>query len=325
MSSDTLSEALHQARLQGARYIRLELGAPWSLGYPHGARGVHVVLEGRCALRWDGERRSAVELSAGDMVVVPNGRGHVLCAAGGTPVVTVSVQEVLEAQGWSCPAQHGGPGERTVILCGHFLVDEALDGPAFSALPEAILIRQTQHRPVLRGLMEAIAAEVIGGEPGAELVVARLSDALVVHALREQARQEADVGAGWLGALYDPSLGPVVGALHRSPEAEWTVAQMARAAGMSRSSFAARFAEQLGEPPMRYVTRLRMRRARALLLESDAPLLTVAEAVGYGSEAAFSAAFRREIGESPGGWRRRAGLGDQPSRRTSFPELASSR
>lgn len=297
---DPLSEALRQIHLRSARYIRIELTAPWALGYAAGARGVHLVSAGRCELRWADGRGQPVPLESGDMVVVPNGRGHHLRSPGARGRAT-DVGALLGAQP-VCPTHHGGGGEPTSILCGQFFVDEEVEGLAFRALPEVIVLRKTHEQPVLSGLIAAIRAEVIEDAPGAALVIARLSDALIVHALRHHAQLNPQTG--WLAALHDARLGPLIGQLHERPEQSWTVESMARTSGMSRAAFAARFAEQVGEPPLKYLTRVRMHRAQALLRAGDAPMSHIAQAAGYGSEAAFSTAFRRWTGQPPATYRR---------------------
>jgi AraC-like DNA-binding protein len=110
---------------------------------------------------------------------------------------------------------------------------------------------------------------------------------------------------GWVAGLRDPLLGRALAALHADPGAPWTLASLAGEAGMSRSAFAARFRDRLGEPPMAYVTAWRMDVAARLIRTEDLPLARVAERVGYGSEAAFHRAFRRAHGETPGAFARR--------------------
>jgi AraC-like DNA-binding protein len=297
---DPLSEALRQIHLRSTRYIRMELSAPWALGYPPGSRGVHLIASGRCELRWADGRGQPVPLETGDLVVVPNGRGHHLRSPGARGRAT-DVGTLLGDKP-TCPTHHGGGGEPTSILCGQFIVDEEVEGLAFRALPEIIVLRKTHEQPVLSGLIAAIRAEVIEDAPGSQLVIARLSDALIVHALRHHARELP--GAGWLAALHDTRLGPVIGQLHQRPEHGWTVESMARTSGMSRAAFAARFNEQVGEPPLKYLTRVRMHRAQSMLRDGDSAMSDIAQAAGYGSEAAFSTAFRRWTGVPPATYRR---------------------
>jgi AraC-like DNA-binding protein len=200
-------------------------------------------------------------------------------------------------------ATAGGAGEETVVLCGAFVFHEA-DHPALAALPHLIRVPGEAGRPPawLAGYIDAISAEAFGSGPGSEMVMARLSDALVARALRFHLA-EADE-PGWLRALADPRLARALALIHDRPGEDWTVAALARACGLSRAAFAARFSREAGEPPMQYLLRHRMRRAMGLLRRDGATLARVADAVGYGSEAAFSAAFKRHAGMAPGAYRR---------------------
>lgn len=177
-------------------------------------------------------------------------------------------------------------------------------------LPRTIVLPGTDGapQPWLAPLVEALHAEAFAPGPGGDLVMARLSDALLVRALRHSA--EGPSGGpehrGWLAGLRDPSVAAALRAIHADLAHPWTLAALARTAGLSRAAFAARFADRVGEPPMRYVLALRMVRARRLLLEPRATVAAVAARVGYGSDVAFAAAFKREVGVAPGAYRRAA-------------------
>jgi AraC-like DNA-binding protein len=154
--------------------------------------------------------------------------------------------------------------------------------------------------------IELLGAEARELRPGGEAVITRLADILVIQALRTWMERDPAARTGWLGALRDESIGRALSRVHRDPAHPWTVASLARVAAMSRSAFAARFTELVGEPAMQYVTRWRMNLARARLAEADAPLGQLAAQLGYRSEAAFGRAFKRFVGVSPGAARRAA-------------------
>ena len=156
----------------------------------------------------------------------------------------------------------------------------------------------------MQSMLRLMAAEAGELRPGGEAVITRLGDILVIQAIR--AWMEGDPGArtGWLGALQDPQIGRAISLIHRDPARDWTVASLADEVAMSRSAFAARFTELVGEPAMRYVARWRMNVALSALKEEGATVAELADRLGYRSEAAFSRAFKRVIGSSPGAARR---------------------
>jgi AraC-like DNA-binding protein len=145
-----------------------------------------------------------------------------------------------------------------------------------------------------------IATEAREMNPGGETVITRLADILVIHAIRFWITHSNSAQTGWLGALRDRQIGPVVAKIHRRPAHRWTLESLAAEASMSRSAFAMRFTELVGESAMQYVTRWRMNTARSRLAESDVTVAQLANAFGYESEAAFSRAFKRHLGVSPG-------------------------
>jgi transcriptional regulator GlxA family with amidase domain len=191
----------------------------------------------------------------------------------------------------------------TEVVCGAFLVGDA-DHPALSGLPRTIRLPGSDGRPAawLTPLVDALTAEAADGGPGSDLVMARLSDAMLVRALRHHSA--AVDRPGWLAGLADPYVAAALAALHADPAHPWTLASLARTAGLSRAAFAARFTGRVGEPAMRYLQALRLRRARGLLRDERATVAAVAGQVGYTNDVAFAAAFKREFGLSPGVYRR---------------------
>ncbi|GIE99908.1 AraC family transcriptional regulator [Paractinoplanes rishiriensis] len=298
---DLLSATLRELRLESAGYRWLELGRAARVAFDRaGLRGVHHVARGHCELvQADG---TVQPLTAGDLVIFPRGDAHLLRSpeAGTGPVVS-SFDLAMRTPGNRLRA--GGPGTEAVVVCGAFLVGEA-DHPAWRGLPRTIHLPGVDGRPPdwLATLLEALAAEVFDGGPGSDLVMARLSDALIVRALRHYGH--TDDRPGWLSGLRDPYVAPALEAIHADPGRAWTVAGLASTAGLSRAAFAARFTRQVGEPVMRYVLTLRMQRAKALLRDGHTTVAAVAGRLGYRSDVAFAAAFKRETGSSPGAYRR---------------------
>jgi AraC-like DNA-binding protein len=177
-----------------------------------------------------------------------------------------------------------------------------------SLLPRVIHIKGSSSPRMewIRSTLRLMAAEAKELRPGGETVITRLSDILVIQAIRSWIEQDSDARSGWLGALQDRQIGTAIALIHREPARPWTVSSLAAEAAMSRSAFAARFTELVGEPAMRYVARWRMHVARAWLEDEDVRLGEMAGRLGYRSEAAFSRAFKRVTGTPPGAVRRRS-------------------
>lgn len=294
---DLLSSVLREVRFESAAYRWLELGAPFRIGFDHpGLRGVHLITRGECDLVLAGG--DTVRLGAGDLVILPLGDAHVLCSPGPRAAGTVSGFE-LAVRSPGLGLRAGGPAVDTTVMCGAFLIGVP-DHPALRGLPRSILIpgRDGRPQPWLAPLVDAVHAEAAAGGPGSDLVMARLSDALLIKALRHYSGTVTD--PGWLTGLRDPQIGAALAAIHADPARPWTLTTLARTAGLSRSAFAARFHRRVGEPAMRYLLAVRMQRARSLLENRALTVAAIATQVGYQSEQAFAAAFKRETGTTPG-------------------------
>jgi AraC-like DNA-binding protein len=301
---DLLSELLEDLRVDSTLYCRFEVADPWAVEYPaDDLAGFHVVVAGRCLLAVDGEDAPRV-LEAGDLAVIPHGTAHVL--RGWSPARPAPVMELAARRDEGLEVRHGGSGEGATYLCGAFRFGGGREHPLLSALPTVIHLSRSAGAslPSLDAYLAAIAFEARSARPGAETVMARLSEVLFVQAVRAHVAALPESAGGWVAALSDPSVSRALSLMHRHPERPWTVESLGRAVGMSRSVFAERFAAVVGEPPLSYLGRWRMHRARALLREPSARMGRIARMLGYGSEAAFSTAFKRWTGMAPGAWRR---------------------
>jgi AraC-like DNA-binding protein len=191
-----------------------------------------------------------------------------------------------------------------VWMSGRFLVEENTAAPLLAVLPPAIVIRSSEARfdrlPLGAGLL---AAEYADPTAGSRVMVSRLLDLMFILALRAWSDLDGALHPGWLTAALDRSLGPALTAIHRHPEQPWTVEQLADIASMSRAAFAARFVRLVGEPPGRYLARIRLARAADQLSTTSDAVGSIGKAVGYTTEAAFSRAFAREYGTAPRAWR----------------------
>jgi AraC-like DNA-binding protein len=302
---DPLGEALHFLRMSGTFYARSELSAPWGLELPPlpGCLMFHVVTAGRCWLETAGGESRC--LQTGDLALVPHGEGHRLASEPGAPAAKLfdlpreQLSERYEV------IRHGGGGEHTSLVCGAVRFDHPAAHHLLKLLPGIIGVEASRSdQEWVQATMRFMAAEARALRPGGETVITRLADILVIQAIRSWIEQDPAAQTGWLGALQDHQIGRAVALIHREPERAWTVASLAAEAAMSRSAFAARFTERVGEPAMRYVARWRMHVASSWLRDGGAPLSDVASRLGYQSEAAFSRAFKRFVGVSPGAVRR---------------------
>ncbi len=304
---DPLSIVLNDLRLESTLYCALHVTAPWAVAYPGGPQaGFHVVTSGTCELAIDGG--TSITLTAGDMVVLPRGTPHVLRAGRRTAAVSIVDLVAARAIESSDKVRHGGGGASTEYLCGAVEFGARGDHPMLSALPEVILVRGEQGRtqPWMELIVNALACEQRSARAGGATILTRLSDVLFVQALRAHLAELPEATTGWMGALRDPVLAKAIAHIHRAPERNWTVESLARESGQSRSQFAARFAAVVGVPPLTYLTRWRMYRARVLLRDEQARVSDVARVLGYGSETAFSTAFKREVGVAPRDYKRAA-------------------
>jgi len=279
-----VSEVLQVARFGGAFICREELAAPW--GFQMGGRdfgNFYILLDGEACLEV-GSGCQPIWLSADDLVVLPRGNQHAMRDS----------------------PRAGGNGAKTVLLFGGFHFEDRWANPLLSILPDVIHL-QGRRRGVdawVLWVLDFLKRESAAALPGAEVVITRLADFLFIEALRAYFELSDSDKSGLSVALRDPRIGSALAFLNRHPESDWSLATLSRQAGMSRTSFATRFAELVGEPPMRYLMRCRVNKAARLLRDGRASVQQVAERVGYDSELGFSRAFKRLVGSSPAEYRR---------------------
>ena len=304
---DPLGGVLGDLRMRGTFYSRTEGTAPWGVEMP--ALGAcmtfHVITEGSCLLEVDGEVHAR---SAGDLALVPHGRGHLLRSGPGAVITGRAdlLPQDYVGEHYSVLRLDGG-GAATRLLCGVLEPERPGAAHLLDLLPPVLLVDagNAARGGWLSVLLGMITDEVRHDRPGAEAVVTRLADVVVIQAIRGWLETGA-TGPGWLRALRDPQVGRAVALVHRDPGAPWTLERLARETRMSRSAFAARFTELAGEPALRYVTRWRMHLA-TVELGRGARVGEVARRLGYDSEAAFSRAYRRVTGTPPVAARGRPG------------------
>jgi len=331
MSGDALSDVLRAVRLRGALFYYIEGAAPWVAEAPP-ARDVipaimpgaghmiefHGVVEGACWAAVVGE--SPLRLEAGDVVLFPQGDPHVMSSAPGmrAPAVDRSLYfsprppqlpyalSMREAQVTTARLDGGGR-ERATIVCGFLGLDAKPFNPLLAALPRVLLVpgHTLGAESWVTTFLRVVVAESNQRRPGGEAVLERMSEMLFVEVLRRHVDSLPPEQTGWLAGMRDPGVGRALALLHGRPAEPWTLERLSAEAGLSRSSLHERFAHFIGQPPMQYLTRWRMQLASGLLRDTRAKLVEVSLRVGYESEAAFSRAFKREVGLSPGAWRER--------------------
>lgn len=307
-SGDPFGEALHFLRLEGVVYAQSRLTAPWGVEMPPMENCVmfHIVTAGSCWVRVKGEE--LFELRPGAFSLVPHGKGHDLMSARRVktePFFDLPVEQVSERYE---RLEYGGGGEETQLICGAVCFDHPAAADLVRQLPAVIHVDawNAPESEWIQSTLRLMALESRERRAGGETIVTRLADILVIQGIRTWLAKGEGMQQGWLAALRDERVGRAVLAMQREPGAPWTVESLARAVSMSRSAFAARFHELVGESPLEYLTRWRMQSAARALRSTDEAVIDIAERFGYGSEAAFSRAFKRVMGETPGRHRRGA-------------------
>ncbi|MBJ6761173.1 AraC family transcriptional regulator [Myxococcaceae bacterium JPH2] len=309
---DPVGEALHLLRMSGMFYCRSEFTAPWGLALPpmDDCLMFHVVTSGRCWLELDGLEPRL--LQPGDFALVPHGTGHALTSEPGVPAANLfDLPRELLSERYEV-LRHGQGGAPANLICGAVRFDHPAARHLVKLLPRVMCVDASNESQAewLGGTLRFMAAEARGLRPGGEAVITRLADILVIQAIRAWLEQDPAARTGWLGALQDPQIGRALALIHREPARPWSVESLAAEVAMSRSAFAARFTELVGEPAMHYVGRWRMHVAHTWLQEEDGVSLgELANRMGYQSEAAFSRAFKRFLGISPGAARKGGGRG----------------
>ncbi|HVJ42227.1 MAG TPA: AraC family transcriptional regulator [Dongiaceae bacterium] len=291
---DPLSDIIALLRPSAAISKPISGRGQWGVRYQaHDAPGFTIVLSGEAWIAFDG--REPLHLAPGDFLLLPATPAFSLCSELGVPCLPAEPSE--EA------VRHGDPeGVPDFVALGGSFAFERVNAPLLLALlPDLILIRAHEGRAARFGrLIELLSEECVADHPGKELIVRRMLEVLLVEAMRWRGVGGAAVPAGLLNGMRDPGLARVLAAMHVDVRANWTVAELAAIAGMSRSAFAVRFGERLGCAPIEYLARWRMALAKDALMRGAKSLDRIADEIGYESASAFSTAFRKRLGMAPG-------------------------
>jgi AraC-like DNA-binding protein len=314
---DALSDVLRIVRLSGAVFMDAEFTAPWCVGEPAGVEVCiehlpdaqhiviyHLLTEGTVDVSLPGS--APVSARAGDLVIIPSGAAHALGSDLSRPRADGARLIVRRGPDDVPQVRHGGGGEVTRMVCGYLACDSSLFDTVLAALPRVMVVSMREG-PGAQWLASSIRfsiAESAAQRAGAGTVLAKLSELMFVEAIRRYIEGLPAEQTGWLAGLRDRFVGKTLALIHSKPAHPWTVEELAGRVGLSRSALAERFTGLIGQPPMQYLTRWRLQLAANLLRASSRNVASVAAGVGYDSEAAFSRAFKRELGITPAAWRR---------------------
>ncbi len=314
---DALSETLRVVRLVGAIFINGRFTAPWCYQSPSADTAApfleptaervvifHLITEGECYVELGDE--PPLRLIAGDAIIFPLGDAHRMTSQPGLAPASggAGLSELLTRR----PRQlgYGGGGATTRLVCGYLACDARLARMLLAGLPAMVRVnvRGSNAGVWLEASVRYALAEARSPRPGGAGVLAKLAEVLFIEVLRLYMNEQAEGRTGWLAGVGDRIVGAALNALHKSPAQAWTLDELARTAGTSRSVLAERFQHLVGSSPMQYLTQWRMLLAANLLRRSTAPLISIAEDVGYQTDTAFIRAFRRVFGAPPAAWRR---------------------
>lgn len=307
---DILSDILMRLSLKGTLYFRTSFTSPWGVEVPayKDVARFHYVHRGGCLVRIGGAE-GLVALAQGDLLIVPKGASHRLFCDPKTEHRALPLDRVIELSGFSGKGVliYGGDQDDrdTQLICGHFAFDSQASHPLLERLP--LYIHLADYGQAAGKWMEytlrMIGNEAGGNQIGGDLIALKMSEIILVQALRVFLETEGAGQAG-LAGLADPQIARALAAVHRAPGDDWTVAELARVAGMSRTAFALRFAQTMAMTPFAYLTGWRMQVARHALRHTSRSIGEVGAEVGYASQAAFARVFKKEVGHTPAAYRR---------------------
>ena len=320
MNADTLSDVLKAVRLKGAVFFDVEASVPWvaealpakqtaSIILPDAEHVMeyHVITGGSCWASVIGHDLPPIQLLAGDVVAFPQGDAHILSSAPGMRGDPGPDPSVVPGEIAQLPVMlniDGGGSERAHLVCGFLGCDSRPFNPLIEALPPMMHIRSSgaAHGSWLKEFTRFAVMEAGEKRMGGSSILSKLGELMFAELVRRYVESLPEESRGWLGGVRDRHVGRALNLIHAEPSRPWTLEELAKEAGLSRSSFAERFAGYVGMPPIQYLQKWRLQIAASRLMDG-ASISTIAADIGYESEAAFSRAFKRVIGASPADWR----------------------
>lgn len=308
-AEDALSGLLHDLRITGVSYGYGRLAAPWGISFPEEeAARLHCVLEGEAwlAIKDQPTRR----LLNGDVAFLPRGEGHFLRGAENGPTTCIHDPKTHGIGEMPYSIKPCTRPDAVIASCSVTFQEPCLH-PLLALMP-TVVTATCDTDPTLRVLLAALAEEIVTPKIGGATVLARLADVVVTRVIRAWVHSGKAEPQSWLAVLREPQIGRALSAMHRDPGRPWSLPELARIAGLSRSVFAERFSTTMGAPPARYLVRLRMLLASRLLKEQGLGISLVARRLGYQSVPAFSRSVKRHLGRSPGELRRGFARSERP-------------
>ncbi len=315
---DPLSDVLSLLKPRSYMCGGFDVGGELSVQFPrHEGIKCYAVVSGQGWLAVDGVPE-AVRLTAGDCFLLPRGRPFRLATdLNLTPIDALTLLAGPKPNGGIVSFKGGGD---CFIVGGHFALSGSHANILLGVLPPVVHLRKESDKAALRWALERMRQELRDPQPGGSLVAQHLAQMMLVQALRLHLAEGLNGGVGWLFALADKQMSMAMNAMHEDPSHRWSLQELAERAGMSRSTFALKFKETVGDSPMEYLTRWRMLLAGDKLVNSSEPISAIALSLGYESESAFSTAFKRVMGCSP---RQYSRARQAPSQRRRRPAMRS--
>lgn len=303
---DALADVLKTIRLRANTYFCEDFTSPWGMEISSTGSGTfHVVVKGACWLKIDNEDKP-ICLEEGDIVAFPTGGAHWLSDTPLSARLPASdvVESILDGVNPFQP-KNGQQQDINRLLCGSFYYDSSINHPFIKDLPCFIHIKasETPEMGWLRSVIAALANESRHPSPGSTVMIDRLTEVLFIQLMRVHTNKSPET-MRYMSALVDPKIGAALNLIHARTDASWTVERLAQAIAVSRSTFTEKFTKLVGVPPKAYLLNWGMQKAKLQLETSDTPMIEIAEASGYSSEAAFSKAFKQFFGVAPGRARR---------------------
>jgi AraC-like DNA-binding protein len=302
---DPLTRMLHGLRLDGVEYGRCKLAAPWAFAFPQQrqARFYFMAQQGCWLLPPSGQW---MKLGPGDAVLLPRGHAHTLASEPGVAASPFPRSDCRAIADNIVDYQCGECVEGCLLFFGTMRFNFDSLHPLLRMMPDLMHANALMRsEPTIPHMLDAMACEVALNRVGSNGIVTRLADVLAAQIIRSWVEHGCGDATGWIAAVRDPNIGHVLAAIHAEPGRDWPVSELASLMGVSRSSFAGKFAAIVGETPAHYVARIRMHQAREWLLHDRVRIAEVAEKLGYESEASFSRAFKRVTGFAPSHLRNR--------------------
>ncbi len=299
---DLLSDILQTVKLRGAVYFHARFQSPWGMKIPAGQfANYHIVTDGKCWVESDALEKPIL-LKKGDMVLFPRGDSHSLVDTLQSDIVTADELLSNARKTGNNEVIFGGNGSHSSsLICGHFEYNRECPHPLFETLPPLIHISASDNLNVnWFSTASELAAQISASSSmGKNAVINRLAESLFIQALADYLNTVDDLSS-FLAATQDRNIGFVLQSIHDEIAHDWSIAELARIASMSKSVFSSKFHSMVGEPPIIYLARWRMLKAREMLTETTLPISLISEKVGYQSEFSFSKAFKKMTGLTPG-------------------------